>query len=273
LNATANRRVLAIVTDDLDCSDSIEEIRREAGGDGVELWVVVPAFEPSTFRHALGDVDEPRREAEARLESALRRLRDNGLDASGEVGDPDPVQAAQDALQKEPADEILIFEHAGSGSRWFEDGLFDRARKSLEPPLRLVDVEHADGGEDHVLDVGTAEAGTVPDETEHEIGSSYIPGFSRGDLLGIVAAIVGTILAAVLAAVVAADSSKATGWEAAAILIAIGTALINMAHVVGLTLFESVRYRGGFATLFRMLSLVGTPVAVLVNLLIVLFAS
>lgn len=55
-----------------------------------------------------------------------------------------------------------------------------------------------------------------------------------------------------------------------AIGIAIFTALINMADVVGLTLFESVHYRGGFAKLFRTLSSVGTPLAILANLLILL---
>ena len=45
-----------------------------------------------------------------------------------------------------------------------------------------------------------------------------------------------------------------------------------MAHVVGLTLFESVHYHGGFAKIFRTLSLVGTPLAVLINLAILLFA-
>lgn len=45
-----------------------------------------------------------------------------------------------------------------------------------------------------------------------------------------------------------------------------------MAHVVGITLFESVSYRGGFAKLFRTLSPAGTPAAVLANLLILLFA-
>ncbi len=63
-----------------------------------------------------------------------------------------------------------------------------------------------------------------------------------------------------------------TGWDAAAIGIAIGVALVNMAQVVGLVLFESVRYRGGFAKLLRTLSLVGTPLAVLANLLILIFA-
>ncbi len=59
-----------------------------------------------------------------------------------------------------------------------------------------------------------------------------------------------------------------TGRAAAAILIAIGIALVNMAHVVGLTLMESVRYRGGFAKLFRYLSLIGTPLAVVAELVL-----
>jgi hypothetical protein len=37
---------------------------------------------------------------------------------------------------------------------------------------------------------------------------------------------------------------------------------VNMAHVVGLTLMESVR---GFAKFFRYLSLIGTPLAVVVT--------
>jgi hypothetical protein len=83
--------------------------------------------------------------------------------------------------------------------------------------------------------------------------------------------IVGTIVAIVLAAAGAAGG-QVTGWHAVAIGIAIAIALVNMAHVVGLTLFESVRYQGGFAKFFRTLSLVGTPLAIFVNLLILLFA-
>ena len=102
--------------------------------------------------------------------------------------------------------------------------------------------------------------------------SDGMPAVPRGELAGILLAIVGTIATAILAAAAAANADAITGWHAAAIGIAIGTALINLAHVVGLTLFESVRYHGGFAKLFRTLSLVGTPVAVLANLLILLFA-
>jgi len=263
------RRLLAIVTDTLEGTEPIEEIGRQAGGERVELRLVAPAVEASPLRHTLGDVDEPRQEAEERLRASLTELRRNGIEVSGEVGDPDPVQAAQDALLKGPADEVLIFERAEGQARWYEDGLFEEARENLEPPLRLIVVEAGEGEGDpaHVVDVERAGRGTSAGD-EEEVGSAYIPGFSRQDFAGWTVGIVGTVAVIVLAAAVASGSGPESGWKAVAIGIAIFTALINMAHVVGLTLFESVRYRGGFAKLFRNLSMVGTPVAVLANLLI-----
>ena len=87
-----------------------------------------------------------------------------------------------------------------------------------------------------------------------------------------VAGIVGTIVAASSPPRPPPARAPRPAGHAVAILIAIATALVNMAHVVGLTLMESVRYRGGFAKFFRTLSLVGTPLAVLINLVILLFA-
>jgi hypothetical protein len=76
----------------------------------------------------------------------------------------------------------------------------------------------------------------------------------------------------VLAAVAASGSEAKAGWAAVAILVAIGIALVNLAHVVGLTLFESIGYRGRFARFFHTMSLAITPLAVLVNAAIVIFA-
>lgn len=262
-------RLLAIVTDDPIGPEPLHEIRAGSDGEGIDLRVVVPAIEANAFRHTLGDVDEPKREAEARLGRVLEELHANGIEATGEVGDPDPIQAAQDALLKKPSDEVVIFEHERAQARWFEDGLLERAEAGLDPPLRMVVVHNDRDGSGRVVDVETASPGTR-DPIEHEIGSSYLPGLSRTDFAGMVAGIFGTILAAILAAAVGIDNGNMSGRAAAAILIAIGIALINMAHVVGLTLMESVRYRGGFAKLFRYLSLVGTPLAVIAILVLLL---
>jgi len=228
----------------------------------VDLRVVVPAVEASVFQHVLGDVDEPKREAEARLGRVLEELRANGIQADGEVGDADPIQAAKDALLKRPTDEVVIFEHEAEQARWFEEDLQEKAEADLDPPLRLVIVHSDDDGVEHVVGVETPSEGRGAAEDD-EIGSAYLPGLSRGDFASMVAGVLGTIAAAVLAAVVTADNGQAAGRAAAAILIAIGIALVNMAHVVGLTLMESVSYHGGFAKFFRYLSLVGTPIAVI----------
>jgi hypothetical protein len=264
-------RLLAIVTDPLEGREPIEELRRDVNGDGVEVRLVVPAVPETAFRDLMGDVDEPARHAHDVLDASLATLRRQGIAASGEVGDSDPVLAAQDALRKAPADEVLIFEHGGERAPWFENGLFERAQEELEPPLRMVVVEPAAAG-DHVVDVERAGAGTENLDAGREVGTSYFPGLSVSDLAGIVIGIGGTIVAAVLAAAGAVGASSVSGWHAAAVLIAIGVALVNLAHVVGLTLFESVRYRGGFAKFFHRGSLVLTPTAVLINLLILLFA-
>lgn len=265
-----SRHLIAVITDTLQGDEPLRELTRSANGEAVEIRLVAPAVEANVLHHTMGDIDEPRAQARQRLEASLRYLQQHGVAAQGEVGDPDPVQAAQDALLKAPADEVIFFEHEQGEGRWFEGDLFEHAKESLQPPLRMVVLDHGEA-DDHVVDVETAAAGTISG-VEHEVGSAYLPGLSRADLAGMIAGIVGTILAAILAAIAAGGSSTDSGWVAVAIGIAIATALINLAHVVGLTLMEAVRYRGGFAKLFRTLSVVGTPIAVLVNLAIAIFA-
>jgi hypothetical protein len=265
-------RVIAVVTDELHGTEPIEQLQANSNGDGVEVRIVVPAVEANSLHHTLGDVDHPRELAEKRLERILQTLRGDNLQVSGEVGDPDPVRAAQDALLKAPADEVLIFEHAEGQTEWYENGLYERAQESIEPPLRLVVLEHQDGQPDHVVDVEQTGRGTVNPLADKEVaGGAYIPGMTRSDLAGMVAGIVGTIIVAILAAAVTGGSGHESGWEAVAILIAIGVALANLAHVVGLGIFESIRYRGGFARFFRSLALTITPLAIVINAAILIF--
>jgi hypothetical protein len=48
-------------------------------------------------------------------------------------------------------------------------------------------------------------------------------------------------------------------------MIAGGMGLINLAHVVGLTLFQAGPHRGGARDFFALLSLYGTPLAIVVS--------
>ena len=125
-------RVIAVITDTLAGEEPVKEMSRSSAGEPVELRIVVPAVEAGPLKHTLGDIDEPREQAKKRLEVSLRNLSAAGVEASGEIGDPDPVQAAQDALLKAPADEVLFFEYEQDQQRWFEGGLFEQAKAALE---------------------------------------------------------------------------------------------------------------------------------------------
>lgn len=268
-----DRSLIAIITPAFGSREAVEALKEEAAKDGgAEVRLVAPAVEINPLHHTLGDIDHPRVEAEGRLQEALAAAQAGGVAiATAEVGDADPVQAAQDALLEKPADQIMIFAHADSAKDWYEGDLWRHAEDSLDPPLKLVVVDGGPDSKEHVVDTEASPRGLHDANAGHEVGAAYLPGLTRADLAGMTFGIVGTIIVVILAAVAAAGGT-ATGWRAVAIGIAIAVALINMADVVGTLLMESVRYRGGFAKLFRDLSMIATPIAIVANALIVIFA-
>jgi hypothetical protein len=269
----ADRSLIAIITPAFGSREAVDALKEEAVKDGgAEVRLVAPAVEINPLHHTLGDIDHPRVEAEERLQVARAAAEAGGVPiATAEVGDPDPVQAAQDALLEKPADQILIFAHADDAKDWYEGNLWKHAEDSLEPPLKLVVLDGGPDSNEHVVDTDTVGRGLIDTDADHEVSSVYGPKLTRGDLAGIIVGIIGTITAVVLAAVATAGGT-ATGWRAVAIGLAIAVALVNMSNVVGVLLMESVRYRGGFARMFRTLALVGTPLVVVINALIVILA-
>ena len=78
-----------------------------------------------------------------RLQESLVRLRALGVNAEGEVGDADPLQAIEDALRTFGADEIIISTHPEGRSNWLERGVVDAARERFTPPVTHVVVDLA----------------------------------------------------------------------------------------------------------------------------------
>jgi hypothetical protein len=79
-------------------------------------------------------------DAHARLAHALDRLHRAGLEAVGQVMDPDPFTAVQNALQFYPADEIVISTFPGERSGWLRSHLVERVRASTSKPVEHVEV-------------------------------------------------------------------------------------------------------------------------------------
>lgn len=76
--------------------------------------------------------------AAERLQAVIRRLRDLGAEATGEVGTSDPVAAATDAIRERPVDEILLSTLPPGVSRWIGLDVPSRLRASVHVPVTVV---------------------------------------------------------------------------------------------------------------------------------------
>lgn len=252
-----------------------EELRRSVldhlDGKPDSVFVVCPALVDSGLKHTMGDVDEAIGPAQERLERTLEELRSAGIEAEGEVGDSDPMVAIQDEINKARPDQILLVAHGGKESAFAERGLLEQVQRDLELPVTELVVDR--GESPHVLDVKETERGAGRDKGWRP--SRNLPPLSKRDFAGILVAIVGTLILGALAADCVGEADGHDFEEgrlgfacAARILIATALALINLAHVVGLLLFQSVGYEGMWNRFFARLSLIGTPIAIVASLLL-----
>jgi hypothetical protein len=104
------------------------------------VLVVTPALN-SLLRHWASDEDPARADAQARLDSSLARLKRLGIDARGEVGDAEPLQAIEDALRTFGPDELIVSTHPEGRSHWLEKGIVSQARERFDLPITHVVVD------------------------------------------------------------------------------------------------------------------------------------
>ena len=134
------RRILVIANETVGGGPLREQIEERSSGYDTEVLVVSPALN-SPIRHWASDEDPAREEARRRLETSLERLRANGIEASGEVGDADPLQAIEDAVRTFGPDEIIISTHPEGRSHWLERGVVTGARERFAVPITHVVVD------------------------------------------------------------------------------------------------------------------------------------
>ena len=142
LSPEDERRILVIANETVGGEELLAILRRKAEGVDEHVLVVCPALN-SQLRTWASDEDDARAAAQRRLDASLAQLARDGIQAEGEVGDGDPLQAIEDALRTFGADEIVISTHPPDRSNWLEEGVVDRARQFYDLPIAHV-VSHLD---------------------------------------------------------------------------------------------------------------------------------
>jgi len=99
-----------------------------------EIGFVIPAPDPEA-------VDEARRRSEHRLSAMVDRIRWLGGEAEGEVGDPDPVEAARRVIERLRFAEVLVSTLPPGISRWLKLDLPSRLSRLTDIPVTVVEAD------------------------------------------------------------------------------------------------------------------------------------
>jgi len=139
-HAPEHYRVLVVANETVGGSQLLDTIRERIAGRDARVLVVCPALN-SPLRHWASDEDDARQHAQGRLDASLQTMQGAGIQARGEIGDGDPLQAIEDALRTFRPDELIVSTHPVGKSHWLERGVVDKARERFALPVTHVIVD------------------------------------------------------------------------------------------------------------------------------------
>lgn len=167
-------RILVVANETVGGRALIDAVRRQAEEAHDEMrpfdvTVVCPQNQPKagyvvydeTVRHA----------AENRLATTLAQLREVGIEADGEIMDPDPFNATMDAFHHYGADMIIVSTHPETRSGWLRRDLIDRVREASGVPVEHVIVD---------LDADRADATRTLVVANQTVGGEPLIGLLKG---------------------------------------------------------------------------------------------
>jgi len=133
------KTILVVANETVGGRALIDAVRKRAEQGPIHVVVICPQNEPKHGYVVHNDL--VRHAAQNRLDITLAELRDEGIDATGEVMDPDPYQATMDGIAQFHATEIIISTHPATRSGWLRRDLVDRIRQDSGLPVTHVVVD------------------------------------------------------------------------------------------------------------------------------------
>jgi hypothetical protein len=158
------KRLLVVANETVGGTALIDAVKRHADAGEVHVTVVCPQNQPKE-----GWViyeDSARGAAQCRLDTTLAQLREIGVEADGELMDPDPYSAAMDAIEAFGADEVIVSTHPETRSGWMRKDLVTRIQEDSGLPVEHVVVD-LDAERDDVTHTLVVANQTVDSEPLH----------------------------------------------------------------------------------------------------------
>jgi GNAT superfamily N-acetyltransferase len=133
------KTVLVVANETLGGRPLLEKLKELAAQEQIRLVICVPRTNPRQgniiYDEAVFDA------AQVRIDLARKILREEGIDAIGEVGDPDPYTATMDAIAEHDPDAIIISTYPAASSGWLRRDLIERIGEATNIPVDHVVVD------------------------------------------------------------------------------------------------------------------------------------
>jgi hypothetical protein len=130
------KTILVVANETLGGRSLIDAVRQRVEQGDVRFVLAVPQNRPRAglvvYDDAVFDA------AQARVDLALEFVHAEGIQALGEVGDPDPYTATIDAVREYSPDEIIISTYPETRSGWLRRDLLERVRQASGLPVEHV---------------------------------------------------------------------------------------------------------------------------------------
>ena len=126
-SAVDEKNVLVLANETIISTELLDRIRARAKSGPASFLLVAPQSDHVATL-----------EADRRLRRALSLLRTEGIDAHGQVVDPDPFTAALNAVHDERVDEIIVSTFPQARSGWLRRDLLERLRTETGLPVDHV---------------------------------------------------------------------------------------------------------------------------------------
>jgi hypothetical protein len=114
-------KLLVVTSEPISAQQLRDALPEDIDAERAEVMVVAPALQENPLKFWVSDADEAIAKAEQVRRESVERLGAEGVGASGDTGESDPLAAIQDALQTFPADRIVVFTHGEDQQRYRED--------------------------------------------------------------------------------------------------------------------------------------------------------
>jgi hypothetical protein len=128
--------VLVVANETLLGRELLEAVRSRVAKGETRFVLCVPQTRPRAglviYDDAVFDA------AQARVDLAVGYMRSEGIDAIGEVGDPDPYTATMDAVHEYRPNEIIISTLPETRSGWLRRDLIERVTEASRLPVEHV---------------------------------------------------------------------------------------------------------------------------------------